>query len=47
MLAFIDAIVIPFLTNIYGALGYLGLFVAMTIESAIADALQGSEAPGD
>lgn len=35
MLAFIDQIVIPFLTSLYGAVGYLGVFLAMTIESAM------------
>ena len=35
MLAFIDQIVIPFLNNLYGAVGYLGVLVAMTIESAM------------
>ena len=35
MLAFIDQIVIPFLSNLYGAVGYLGVFAAMTIESAM------------
>jgi membrane protein DedA with SNARE-associated domain len=35
VLAFIDAVVIPFLEALYGALGYLGVFVAMTIESAM------------
>ncbi len=35
MLAFIDQIVIPFLTSLYGALGYVGVFIAMTIESAM------------
>ncbi len=35
MLAFIDTAVIPFLTSLYGAVGYLGVFVAMTIESAM------------
>ncbi len=35
MLAFIDQIVIPFLTSLYGAVGYLGVFIAMTIESAM------------
>lgn len=35
MLAFIDEIVIPFLTSLYGAVGYLGVFVAMAIESAM------------
>ena len=35
MLAFIDQIVIPFLTNLYGAIGYLGVMVASAIESAM------------
>ena len=35
MLAFIDQIAIPFLEHLYGALGYLGALVAMTIESAM------------
>ena len=35
MLAFIDQIVIPFLENLYGAVGYLGVLFAMTIESAM------------
>jgi membrane protein DedA with SNARE-associated domain len=35
MLAFIDQIVIPFLTNLYGAIGYLGVFLASVIESAM------------
>ena len=35
MLAFIDQIVIPFLNGLYGAVGYLGVMVAMTIESAM------------
>ena len=35
MLDFIDKIVIPFLDQLYGALGYVGVFVAMTIESAM------------
>ena len=35
MLEFIDKIVIPFLTSLYGALGYLGVLVAMAIESAM------------
>jgi membrane protein DedA with SNARE-associated domain len=35
MLAFIDQIVIPFLSSLYGAVGYLGVFIAMTIESAM------------
>jgi membrane protein DedA with SNARE-associated domain len=33
--AFIDQIVIPFLNSLYGAVGYLGVVVAMTIESAM------------
>ncbi len=35
MLAFIDKIVIPFLDQLYGAVGYLGVLVAMAIESAM------------
>ncbi len=35
MLAFIDQIVIPFLSSLYGAFGYVGVFIAMTIESAM------------
>ena len=35
MLAFIDEIVIPFLNSLYGAVGYLGVMVAMAIESAM------------
>jgi membrane protein DedA with SNARE-associated domain len=35
MLAFIDQIVIPFLTSLYGAIGYLGVLVASMIESAM------------
>ncbi len=35
MLAFIDQIVIPFLNGLYGAVGYLGVFAAMAIESAM------------
>ncbi|MEA2608438.1 MAG: hypothetical protein QOJ75_681 [Chloroflexota bacterium] len=35
MLAFIDQIVIPFLNSLYGTVGYLGVVVAMTIESAM------------
>jgi membrane protein DedA with SNARE-associated domain len=35
LLAFIDQIVIPFLSSLYGAVGYIGVFVAMTIESAM------------
>ncbi len=35
MLAIIDQIVIPFLASLYGAVGYLGVMVAMAIESAM------------
>ncbi|MEA2610386.1 MAG: hypothetical protein QOI37_268 [Chloroflexota bacterium] len=35
MLAFIDQIVIPFLNSLYGAVGYLGVSLAMAIESAM------------
>lgn len=35
MLAFIDEIVIPFLNSLYGAVGYLGVLIAMAIESAM------------
>ena len=35
MLAFIDQIVIPFLNALYGAVGYLGVALAMAIESAM------------
>ncbi len=35
MLAFIDTIAIPFLTSLYGAVGYLGVMLAMGIESAM------------
>lgn len=35
MLAFIDQIVIPFLSDLYGAIGYVGVMVAMAIESAM------------
>ncbi|MDA8236925.1 MAG: DedA family protein [Chloroflexi bacterium] len=35
MLAFIDQIVIPFLESLYGAVGYLGVLLAMAIESAM------------
>ena len=35
MLAFVDQIVIPFLEQLYGAVGYLGVMVAMAIESAM------------
>jgi membrane protein DedA with SNARE-associated domain len=33
--AFIDTIVIPFLSNLYGAVGYAGVFIAMVIESTL------------
>ena len=35
MLAFIDQIVIPFLQSLYGAAGYVGVMLAMAIESAM------------
>jgi membrane protein DedA with SNARE-associated domain len=35
VLAFIDQIVIPFLSNLYGHVGYLGVAAAMAIESAM------------
>ncbi len=35
MLAFIDQIVIPFLNNLYLAVGYLGVLIAMAVESAM------------
>ena len=35
MLAFIDQIVIPFLNTLYGSVGYLGVMIAMAIESAM------------
>jgi membrane protein DedA with SNARE-associated domain len=35
LLAFIDEIVIPFLNTLYGAVGYIGVMVAMAIESAM------------
>src|SRR3990172_11528118 len=35
LLAFIDEIVIPFLNELYGAVGYLGVMTAMAIESAM------------
>jgi membrane protein DedA with SNARE-associated domain len=35
VLAFIDTIVIPFLNGLYGAVGYVGVMVAMAIESAM------------
>jgi len=35
VLAFIDTIAIPFLTSLYGGVGYLGVMLAMAIESAM------------
>jgi membrane protein DedA with SNARE-associated domain len=35
LLAIIDDIVIPFLNQLYGAVGYLGVMIAMAIESAM------------
>jgi membrane protein DedA with SNARE-associated domain len=35
LLAFIDQIVIPFLNGLYGAVGYVGVLLAMAIESAM------------
>ncbi len=35
VLAFIDQIVIPALQSLYDAVGYIGLFIAMTIESTL------------
>ncbi len=35
MLELIDKIVIPFLGHLYAAVGYVGVFIAMTIESAM------------
>jgi membrane protein DedA with SNARE-associated domain len=35
VLAFIDEIVLPFLEALYGAVGYVGVMVAMAIESAM------------
>jgi membrane protein DedA with SNARE-associated domain len=35
VLAFIDQIVIPFLNSLYGTVGYLGVMIAMAIESAM------------
>jgi len=35
VLAFLDTVVIPFLNHLYGAVGYLGVTVAMAIESAM------------
>ena len=35
VLGFIDKIVIPFLDSLYGSVGYLGVMIAMAIESAM------------
>ena len=35
MLHFLDQIVIPFLDSLYGAVGYIGVMIAMAIESAM------------
>jgi membrane protein DedA with SNARE-associated domain len=35
LLAFIDEIVIPFLNGLYGSVGYIGVMLAMAIESAM------------
>jgi membrane protein DedA with SNARE-associated domain len=35
VLGFIDTMVIPFLQSLYGDVGYLGVFVAMTIEATL------------
>ena len=35
MLGFIDTAIIPFLTNLYGAVGYVGVFFAMVVESTL------------
>ena len=35
MLTFIDQIILPFLQSLYGAVGYLGVMLAMAIESAM------------
>ena len=35
MLSFIDSSVIPFLTSLYGSVGYLGVFFVMVLESTI------------
>jgi membrane protein DedA with SNARE-associated domain len=35
VLAFIDNFALPFLTSLYGAVGYLGVMIAMAIESAM------------
>ena len=35
MLSFIDTMVIPFLDHLYAAVGYLGVFFAMFVESTL------------
>jgi len=35
VIAFIDQIALPFLTSLYGAVGYIGVLIAMAIESAM------------
>jgi len=35
VLGFIDTAIIPFLTNLYGAVGYVGVFFAMVVESTL------------
>jgi membrane protein DedA with SNARE-associated domain len=35
MISFIDEIALPFLTSLYGAVGYIGVMLAMAIESAM------------
>ena len=35
MLEFLDKAVIPFLASLYGVVGYVGVFLAMAIESAM------------
>jgi membrane protein DedA with SNARE-associated domain len=35
VLGFIDSSVIPFLTSLYGSVGYLGVFFAMVVESTL------------
>jgi len=43
VLAFVDVIVIPFLTSLYGAVGYLGVFFAMVIRIDAAAAAVGAD----
>ena len=45
MLAFIDKIVIPFLNTLYGAVGYVGVMIAMAIESAMVPLPSGLDHP--